>query len=206
MAEGPGFEFGELLNMTLHVAPRKFTVEEYARMGEAGVFRPDERVELIEGEILPMTPQNLPHARRIEQLNTRFVLCFSETHFVRVQLPLTLGEHSEPEPDFAIVPQAVSATSERHPDTADLVIEISDTSLSYDRNEKASLYAKFGIPEYWILNLKNRRLEVRTRPSQNPEGTFQWSYSEIRLLAPEESISPAFAPAVNFPVGELLGD
>lgn len=85
--------------MSLHVKPRKFSVAEYALMGEAGVFRADERVELIEGEIIPVSLQNPRQATRMTKLNSLLVLAFHESHDVRVQLPLTLGTHSEPEPE-----------------------------------------------------------------------------------------------------------
>ena len=105
--------------MGLNLKPRKFTVEEYARMGEAGVFSSGERVELIEGEIIPTSPQNRQHASRIARLNTLLVGHFGKTHEIRVQLPLTLGQHSEPEPDFALVTLAAADQSHRHPTCAE---------------------------------------------------------------------------------------
>ncbi len=155
--------FQKIRDMSLNLTPRKFSVEEYARMGEAGIFAPDERVELLEGEIIPVSPQDPRHASRVARMNTLLVRCFGDSHEIRVQLPLTLGSQSEPEPDFAVVPFAVADQATRHPDTADLVIEVANTSLSFDRNEKASLYAKAGVPEYWLLNLNARRLEIRKR-------------------------------------------
>lgn len=189
----------------INVKPRGWTVDEYARMGEAGIFRPGERVELIEGEIVPVSPQNVPHASRIARLTTLFVRTFGETHEVRVQLPLTLGERSEPEPDFALVTSEDADRSKRHPDRADLVIEIADSSLSFDRNEKASLYAKALIPEYWILNLANGRVEVRRRPGEEPEGSFGWGYREVTLLAAGQEVTPLFCPGARFSVDTLLG-
>lgn len=194
---------GEVPEVTLHVKPRKFTVEEYARMGEAGVFAPDERVELIEGEIIPVPPQNPPHASRISRLTTLFVRHFGDTHEIRVQLPLTLNPYSEPEPDFALV--ALDRPAARHPDGADLVLEIADSSLPFDRNEKASLYAKSGIADYWILSLKKQRLEVRRDPVENPETAYGWGYQSLTVLGPDAGVSPLFAPEATFQVAALLG-
>lgn len=189
----------------INAEARRFTVDEYARMGEAGIFRPDERVELIEGEIVPMGPHNLPHADRITVLTKLFVRAFGDTHDIRVQLPLTVGDHSEPEPDFAILTAEQGRSGRRHPSTADLVIEIADSSLAFDRSEKASLYARAEIAEYWLINLVHGRLEVRTRPAPEPEGIFGWAYRELVILAPGQRVSPAFAPRVEFSVEELLG-
>lgn len=174
-------------------------------MGEAGVFTPDERVELIEGEIVPVSPQNRRHASRIARLNTVFVLEFGQTHEIRVQLPLTLGPLSEPEPDFAIVPLTLANDAPRHPPGADLIIEIADSTLAFDRAEKASLYAKAHVEDYWILNLRNQRLEVRRTPAENPEGAYGWDYAELTIYAPGQSVSPGFAPETGFEVWTLLG-
>ena len=191
--------------MTLNVKPRKFNVDEYVRMGEAGVFRPDERVELIEGEIVPMSPHNRRHALRIAKLNSLLVRAFADSHDIRVQLPLTLGTHSEPEPDFALVPLEQAEEGERHPSGADLVIEVSDSSLPLDRNEKASLYARAGIAEYWLLNLRSRRLEVRLLPGPSNEAPFGWDYTQVTLLAAGQTVAARFAPGTRFEVGQLLG-
>lgn len=174
-------------------------------MGEVGIFAPDERVELIEGEILPLSPHNRKHATRIARLTTVLVRAFGDSHEIRVQLPLTLGSQSEPEPDFALVPLVVADRAERHPGTADLIVELSDASLSFDRKQKASLYARFGVAEYWLLNLKNHRLEVRRSPELRPKAAFGWDYREVAVLASGQVLSPLFSPASEFSVGALLG-
>ena len=189
----------------LHLKPRKFTVAEYARMGDSGVIPADERVELIEGVVLPLSPQNRRHASRTARITTIFVTAFGSTHEIRVQLPLTLGEYSEPEPDFALVSFEVADAAVRHPGSADLVLEISDTSLAFDRQEKASLYAMAGIQDYWLLNLRHRRLEVRRGPAPNSEAAFGWEYSSVTIYAEGQSLSPLFAPNVIFEVSALLG-
>lgn len=192
--------------MTVNVEPWRFTVEEYVKMGEAGVFAVHERVELIEGEIVPMSPQDPPHASTTQRLTTLWVMAFGKTHGVRVQLPLTLGRYSEPEPDFALVPLALDGTFERHPTSADLVVELAHTTLAFDRSEKASLYAKAGISEYWIVNLAKNRLEVRQQPITSDERPYGWDYGSLQILAPGQTVAPLFAPETSFAVKELVGE
>lgn len=187
--------------MSLQLRTRKFTVKEYARMIKAGVFDASERVELIEGEIIPLSPQNPRHADLITDLTSLFFRAFDSTHLIRVQLPLTLGKRSEPEPDFALVSRA-APKSRRHAERADLIIEISESSLTKDRRSKGQLYAQFSQPEYWILNLKHTRLEVRRQPTQTEYG---FAYEDLMVLSPGQSIAPLFAPERVFEVAQLLG-
>ncbi len=174
-------------------------------MAEAGVFAPHERVELLEGEIVPVSPQNPPHAHRITKLSKLFVLTFHQTHDIRVQLPLTLSEWSEPEPDLALVPLLAMEACPRHPSTADLIMEISDSTLALDRGEKASLYAKAGIPDYWILNLKDQRLEIRRSPIPSANAPYGFEYGALTLHAPDESVTPLCSETTVFQVSDLLG-
>ncbi len=198
-------EIVEITLMTVHMKPRRFTVGEYAKMGDAGIFAPSERVELIEGEIVPMSPQNPSHAYSTQRLTTILVYAFGKTHGVRVQSPLTLNELSEPEPDFALVKLRPKFSGPRHPDHADLVLEVAQTSLPFDRREKSSLYAKAGILDYWILNLKKGRLEVRRDPIQDDQAPYGWDYASLRIWAPGETVSPLFSPEQSFEVAELVG-
>ncbi len=191
--------------MSVNLQPRRFTVDEYVKMGDAGIFHPGEKVELIEGEIIAMSPQNPSHAYSTERLNTLLVMAFGTTHGVRVQLPLTLSEVSEPEPDFALVRLELRGSFPRHPNTADLVIEVAHSSLSFDRGEKASLYAKAGILDYWIVNLEKARLEVRRQPMPNNEAAFGWDYSNLQILAPGQTVSPLFSPTASFQIDALTG-
>lgn len=146
------------------VAPKRWTREEYYRLADLGFFE-GQRVELLFGEIVRVSPQKKAHALVIGRLNTILVRLYGDTHVVRIQLPLDVNNESQPEPDLAIVPISLVEESEPHPPTADLVIEVSETSLSHDRSEKARLYASAGIPQYWILNLVDRVLEVHAEPS-----------------------------------------
>ena len=144
--------------------PRRWTREEYERLIEEGVFHEDERLELIDGEILERTPQNARHAATVtlvyETLNERVL----ESYSVRVQLPLALGEDSEPEPDVAVVEGGARDYLQEHPRTAALVVEVADSSLPFDRNRKLPLYARNGIPEVWIVNVAEGRLEIHRDP------------------------------------------
>lgn len=143
--------------------PRRWTRDEYYRMGDLGFFQ-DQRVELIEGEILQRRTQSVPHAAAISLTHEVLRSVFSEGHWVRNQAPLTFSSSSEPEPDIAVVAGEIRDHSGGHPTTALLVVEISDATLAFDRRKKASLYAQAGIADYWVVNLVNRQLEVYRRP------------------------------------------
>lgn len=183
---------------------RAFTVADYAKMIDTGVLGSGERVELIEGTIVAMAAHNPRHSLRIASLTTLFTVTFYKTHYIRVQLPLTLGATSEPEPDFAIVPIGSSQTPARHPTGADLVLEVSDSSFRFDRHEKSSLYAKAGITDYWILNLRRGKLEVRRSPEANSQGAYGWDYGNVQILTGRHTIAPLFRPDCIFTVEQLL--
>ncbi len=183
---------------------RKFTLEEYHWLIRQGFFA-DERVELIDGEIVCMPPTGPEHSISNDRVSSLLILLLAnKPYYVRVQNPLVLGEH-EPVPDVAVVPGSPDDYRQAHPTTALLVIEIADTSLQYDRTTKRSLYASAGIPEYWIVNLIERRLEVYREPSSpEPETPFNALYKSLRLYSPQESVSPLFAPEVSIKVEQLI--
>ena len=166
------------------VAPKaiRWTREEYYRMAEAGLFD-GRRVELVRGEVIEMTPQKSRHATGITLAYTALSAAFGGEYNVRIQLPLILGQDSDPEPDAAIVRGTARDYVDAHPQTATLVVEVADSSLEYDRTTKCALYAESGIPEYWIVNLVDRQLEVYRKP----EGG---AYSERLVLGPSESVEP----------------
>ncbi len=189
----------------LHVRTRPITVEEFNLMAEKGILAPDERVELIEGAIVPLSPQNKPHSDAISWTNNLLVELFGKTHLVRVQLPLDLSPYSEPEPDFAVVPKECLAKVKRHPTGADLVIEVAQTSLAYDRYEKASLYARFGIPDYWVLNTVDGCLEVHRAPKVDAAAPFGYSYAERQVYLPDQTVAPCALPPHPIRVSMLTG-
>jgi Uma2 family endonuclease len=143
----------------------RFTREEYYRMGEAGLFI-DKRVELLAGEIVTMAPQNPPHAGATGHLTSLLVRLLGTTFSVRIQLPIVLDDWSEPEPDVAICRLDPNEYMRAHPKAEDvlLVIEVAGASLSYDRSRKVAAYAGSGIPEYWIVNLVDHRIEALSDP------------------------------------------
>ena len=143
---------------------RRITVDEYYQMADSGVFD-DERVELLEGVLFSMNSQKTPHTHATSFL-TRYLCTTLPMHLVvRVQMPLTLDNHSEPEPDLAVVTQeSVVASEPYHPSTALLVIEVSDSTVRKDRG-KGALYAAAGVPEYWLVNVRERCVEVLRTPS-----------------------------------------
>ncbi len=183
---------------TVEDGPRLFTVDEFHRMCEAGVFDDDERVELLEGSIVVMSGQNPPHAGIIQRLTQWLILQLGGAYSVRCQLPVMLGGGSEPVPDLAVAPADGRETA-THPGTALLVIEVSDTTLRKDRGPKLALYARFGIPEYWIVNVKNSTVEVYRDP--DPEAG---RYRTMLTLSKDASLSPTSVPGVTISLAELF--
>ena len=143
-----------------------FTVEEYHRMGEAGLFE-EQRVELLEGKIIDMSPIQAKHARIVKWLNRLLHARLSDRYIISVQDPIRLDELNEPEPDLAVLRFRTDFYGESHPRPEDvlLLIEVADTSLDKDRQVKLPLYARAGIPEVWIVNLPGQQLECYTGPT-----------------------------------------
>jgi Uma2 family endonuclease len=183
---------------------RRFTREDYYRMAEAGILRPDERVELIEGEILTMAPQGPDHASMGDRVRDLIAAALPAGFYVRSQRPLSLGQASDPEPDIAVVRGSWSDYLEAHPTTAELVVEVSRASLAFDRAAKCSLYAAAGIPDYWIINLEQRLLEVYREPMLDPVAFLGFSYARMERLEPGAAISPLAAPETILQVESLL--
>ena len=182
--------------MVVQPRDRMFTVDEYYRMAEAGILRPDERVELVDGRIVAMNPIGSPHAWCVSRLNRIFAR--RDDILVNVQNPVRLDDHSEPEPDLTIL--RLETPQDRHPRSEDvlLVVEVADTSLTYDRQTKGPLYARHGIPEFWIVDLGGERVEVHREPSLA-------GYRMVRVFQRGEPVSPAFAPDLVIDVDTILG-
>lgn len=191
----------------LHVQPRRFSRQDYYKLADSGVLKAGERVELIDGTIVAMSPQNLPHSTAI-LLSTRALnALYHTTHIVSCQTPFCFGDHSEPEPDFALItPAHVQECLRRgsKPTRPDLIVEVSDSSYAYDCNEKASLYAAAGTPEYWVLDLRTRRLEVRQEPGPDPDVAFGYSYRKLQIFQADQRVAPWFAPEGGVLVSDLL--
>jgi Uma2 family endonuclease len=182
-------------------ARRRFTVDEYYRMGEAGILREDERVELINGEIVCMAPIGSPHAYCVDLFTQRLVLGLAGRALVRVQNPLHLSSGAEPQPDLALLrlPAARYATAHPRPEDAFLVVEVSDTTLAYDRGAKLPLYAQAGIPEVWIADLEGSAVLVCREPDQ-----AAGVYRRMETVTRGGTVSPAAFPDLVLQVGEFL--
>ncbi len=200
-AGAPASASGQVLSLLPH---RRYTRDEYYRMIKAGVFAPDERVELIDGEIVTMAPAGPEHASLSDPVRDLLVAAFGAGHCVRTQAPLSLGQASDPEPDVAVVPGVWRDYTRRHPTTAVLVVEISQATLQKDRGIKASLYAAAGIPEYWIVNVEQDILEVFRDPQPDTIAPWGASYARTERLGRGATVSPLNAPAAAIRVEDLL--
>jgi Uma2 family endonuclease len=183
---------------------RRWTRQEYEQLGELGVLGPDERVELIEGEIFQMPPQLSRHALGVRAGQETLRVAFGAGFDVRAQLPLALGQYSEPEPDVAVVRGSYLDYPVEHPTSAVLVVEVSETTLAFDREVKASLYAAAGIPEYWISNLVHGQLEILRDPGPMAETRFGYGYRSRTIAHPGETVTTLAPTSVQVAVDDLL--
>lgn len=186
------------------VRPRRWTREEYERLGELGVLGPDERVELIEGEIFAMPPQGSPHATGIRLSLRALRRAYGEEFDVSSQLPLALGQYSEPEPDVAVVAGSARDFVKEHPSSALLVVEVSDSTLRFDRETKGSLYTAAGIPHYWLVNLVDRQLEMYRDPGPLPEARYGHGYRTRTIALPGEAVDVPAPATARVAVDDLL--
>jgi Uma2 family endonuclease len=176
---------------------RRWSRDEYDGMIAAGLFGPDEHVELIDGEILAVTPNGTLHATAIRLTEDALRAAFGPGFDVRAQLPLACGADSEPQPDIAVVSGTPRLYRDAHPTSALLIVEISDSTLEHDRNRKSRLYARTGIQEYWIVNLIDRRIEVCRHPDEA-------SYHSSQCYCSGECILPLAASGAPVAVLDLL--
>lgn len=158
--------------MAVEVLRRRFTVDEYHRMGQAGILREDDRVELIDGEIVEMTPIGSPHAACVTRLSHLLIRALGERVIVSVQNPTSIPPHSEPQPDLMVLRPRADFYARAHPEPRDvlLVVEVADTSVSFDRGVKVPLYARAGITEVWLVDLTTDVVEVYRRPATGRYG------------------------------------
>ena len=173
---------------------RPITRAEYLRMGEAGLFE-NERVELIEGVVVRVTPHGAPHDDTVERLTELLVPRLVGRARVRIQLSFAASEYSEPLPDVAIIPKG--APRGDHPSAALLLIEVSDSSLRFDRGVKAKVYARAGVPEYWVVNVPRRTVEVYSAPTER-------GYAHQREARGGEQLSIPEFPDVALPIAAIF--
>jgi len=188
--------------MAIEVAAsrRLFTREEYYRMGEVGILKRSDHVELIKGEIVTMSPMGLRHRAFVFNLHRLLAVRLDERAAIWVQLPIVLTEHSEPEPDLAIyrLREAVPY-KERAPHAEDalLVTEVAESSLAYDRSTKLRLYAEAGIPEYWVVDCLAESVDVYRAPDAG-------AYRDVSRVEGAASVSPRAFPDVVLPLAKIF--
>ena len=186
--------------MSLQLLRRAFTVDEYHRMAQAGIFSEDDRVELLQGEIVTMAPIGSRHQACVDRLTGLLSLQVAKRAVVRVQGPVRLDEHSEPQPDVALLNVRADYYAQAHPRPEDvlLVVEVAETSAEADRDIKVPLYARAGIAEVWLVDLSGESIEVFQRAS--PQG-----YQEVRRVRRGDRLAPCALPDLDLAVHDLLG-
>lgn len=189
-----------LLTRDPWVIRRVLTVAEYHRMGEAGILTEDDRVELIEGELIAMAPIGSAHSGTVNGLTRLLVLAVGNRGVVAVQNPVQLDNLSEPQPDFSVLKPRDDdyRRATPRPDEVLLIVEIADSSLAYDRNVKRSLYARHGIPEFWIVNLTAGEVEVCRSPAGG-------TYTALSRAGRDAVLEIQLLPGTAIPVAALLG-
>ena len=182
------------------VAParRRFTVAEYFAMAEAGILQEDERIELIDGEIIVMSPKGNPHRQSVNWLGCLLSLALGRRAMVQVQATIVLDDGTAPEPDLAVIRlRSVNDLVTVTPEEIYFLVEVADRSLEFDRETKLARYAAAGIPEVWIANLVDGRVEAYDDPADG-------AYRNLRTVAAGESISPRAFPDVVLAVSDFL--
>jgi Uma2 family endonuclease len=185
--------------MAAQIQRRLFTISDCYKMVDAGILRPEERVELIHGEIVKMSPIGTRHAAAVDRANRAFVRLVGDNAIVRVQSTTVLDEFCAPEPDVALLRPRDDFYVHKHPAGPDilLIIEVADSSLEYDTGVKAELYAILGVHEYWVVDLPNNRLLAYSDAMKD-------SYRSIRELHRNDSVAPQLLPDCRLAVDVLL--
>jgi Uma2 family endonuclease len=186
--------------MAVRLARWRFTVNQYHQMGRSGILHEDDRVELIEGEIIEMVPIGIGHIGCVNRTTTLFVYRFGDATVVHVQNPIQLDRYNEPEPDVSLLRYRPDAYGGHMPVPRDvfLLLEVADSSLTFDRRVKVPLYARSGIPEVWLVELRKARLHVYRDSS--PGG-----YRTTRTLGRGDRLAPLAFPDREIAVADVLG-
>ena len=212
--EGRAAETATERERAAHVRPYRFAVDEFARMGEAGIFTEDDRVELIDGAVLEMTPIGPPHAWIVGRLTELLVTRLAGRAYVSIQNPIRLDRHTEPQPDLVVARRRRSGYTDRHPDADDvlLVVEVADSSLRHDRDQKAPRYGRAGIPETWLVDPAVGTVTVCSDPG--PDGYARAQVRRrgdglriaLRRAAGEGDRGPADGgPTLDVRIDEIFG-
>ena len=178
----------------------RFTVDDYYRMAQAGILDEDSRVELIDGDVIAMSPLGPSHAGEVDRLNRVFQRRVEDRAIVRVQNPVRLNPRSEPQPDLTLLRPRDDFYRTAHPEPADvlLLIEVMDSSASYDRGTKLGLYAREGIAEVWLIDLNGDRVEVYRRPDGE-------RYADALICERGQAIAPLAFPDLRLEADDILG-
>ncbi|MBF2046487.1 MAG: Uma2 family endonuclease [Leptolyngbya sp. IPPAS B-1204] len=178
---------------------KQWTVDDYHRMIAAGILTASDRVELLDGQIIEMNPQLPPHAATTQRAFRYLDRLLEPIAYVRMQLPITLSPKSEPEPDIAVVRIDPNEYGDRHPGPEEifLIIEVADSTLLSDRQQKALIYAKADIPDYWILDVNTRQVLVFRDPAEN-------GYRHQATFATNTTLAPVAFPDVAIPLNQLF--
>ena len=177
----------------------KFDVDEFYRIYEAGVFHEDDRIELIDGEILHMTPIGIKHIACVNRLNELFMARFRKRAIVSIQNPVRLSKVAEPEPDIALLKYREDFYTDGHPSANDilLIVEVADSSVEYDRNLKLPQYAKNKIPEVWLVNINEEHVEIYRDPSGD-------EFLKKTILKPRQFVCSLAFEEEQFCVGDMM--
>ena len=186
--------------MALPLERKQFTTTEYHRMVEAGVLHEDDRLELLDGEILKMAAIGPRHSMCVDTLAAFLITKLKKTAIVKNQNPVRLNDFSEPEPDLAVVRPRADRYAGGHPTPYDILIliEVADTTAENDRNAKIPAYARAGISEAWLVDLNNDRIEIYTQPDQG-------FYREIRIVSREQRVVSQNFPNLRLKADDILG-
>ncbi len=189
--------------MQIPLTARRWRRTEFDRLVDLGVFE-GEPLELIGGELVVAEPQGSYHASAIEKVDYAIRALVPAGWYVRLQAPVSLDEDSEPEPDLAVVLGQPGDYRESHPAHPVLVVEVAESSLAFDRTRKGSLYARAGIPEFWIVNLIDRVLEVYRGPERDTAAAFGWRYGAASRLTPPATVAPLAWSGRSVAVADLF--
>jgi Uma2 family endonuclease len=186
--------------MTVQSVRRRFTIDDYHKMIDAGILQEDDRVELLDGEIHNMSPVDAVHAAKVKRLNQLLLQWFGDRVIVSVQDPIQLNDYSEPQPDLAVLRWRDDFYEQHHPTPNDilLLIEVANTSASSDRTEKLPRYAAAGIPEVWIVNIKRRVIEQYTQPDGD-------EYVNRKMVRRGVVTTNCISPGLELSIDQIFG-
>jgi len=186
-------EAEDLMGEDFVPSPYRWTRDQFNEIGGMGLFE-GRRAILVEGEILAMPAMNDPHRTALVLADEAFRAAFGPGYFLSMQSPFDIGKATDPEPDLAVIKGSVRDYFGKGLQSAEIVVEISDTTYAYDRREKASLCAKAGVQDYWIVRLKTRQLEIYRQPQADETQPFGFGYGERRIYESDAVVQPLGAP------------